>query len=110
MTQNADSYENAIAERVNGILESELIAESYSDVTEAMQHITRCITVYNFRKVHNSINYQIPHHVHIQKAPQIKRWKNYYKPSQQKRDELLEMHNSQPHKELSLSTYSRIII
>jgi hypothetical protein len=40
----------------------------------------------------------IPHHVHIQKGPQIKRWKNYYKPRQQKRDELLEMYNGQPHK------------
>jgi transposase InsO family protein len=98
MTQNGDPYENAMAERVNGILKSELIAESYADVREAMQHITRCITVYNFRRVHSSINYQIPHHVHIQKGPQIKRWKNYYKPRQQKRDELLEVYNSQPHK------------
>ena len=98
MTQNGDPYENAMAERVNGILKTELIAESYQDVKEAMQHITRCITVYNFRRVHSSINYQIPHHVHIQKGPQIKRWKNYYKPRQQKRDELLEMHTGQPHK------------
>ncbi len=45
MTQNGDPYENAMAERVNGILKSELIAKSYADVTEAMQHITRCIIV-----------------------------------------------------------------
>lgn len=95
MTQNGDPYENAMAERVNGILKSELIAESYSDVRDAMQHITRCITVYNYRRVHSSINYQIPHHVHIQKGPQIKRWKNYYKHRQQKRDEALEINNGQ---------------
>lgn len=53
MTVNRDPYENAMAERVNGILKTELIAESYSDVKEAMQHITRCITVYNFRRVHS---------------------------------------------------------
>ena len=98
MTENGDPYENAMAERVNGILKTELIAETYNDVKEAMRHITRCITIYNFRRVHSSINYQIPHHVHVQKGPQIKRWKNYYKPRQQKRDELLELHNNQPHK------------
>lgn len=98
MTEKGDPYENAMAERVNGILKTELIAESYSDAATAMQHITRCITIYNYRRVHSSINYQIPHHVHIQKGPQIKRWKNYYKPRQQKRDEQLEAFNSQPHK------------
>lgn len=98
MTQNGDPYENAIAERVNGILKSELIAASYTDAREAMRHITRCITIYNYRRVHSSINYQVPHHVHIQKGPQVKRWKNYYKHRQQKRDALLEAYNSQPHK------------
>lgn len=32
MTQNGDSYENAMAERVNGILKSELISENYTDL------------------------------------------------------------------------------
>jgi len=50
------------------LFNSELIAESYCDVTEAMQLITKCIMVYNFRRVHSSINYEIPHHVHIQKT------------------------------------------
>ncbi len=45
ITQNGDPYENAMAERVNCILKSELIAESYTDVREAMQHITRCISM-----------------------------------------------------------------
>jgi hypothetical protein len=79
MTQNGDPYENAMAERVNGILKTELIAETYTDVKEAMQHIARCITIYNYRRVHSSINYQIPHQVHNQQGPQIKHWKNYYK-------------------------------
>jgi len=79
MTQNGDPYENAMAERVNGILKTELIAETYADVNEAMQHIARCITIYNYRRVHSSINYQIPHHVHSLQGPQTKRWKNYYK-------------------------------
>lgn len=83
MTQNGDPYENAMAERVNGILKTELIAASYQTMKEASIHIARCITIYNYRRVHSSINYQIPHNVHTQTGPQIKRWKNYYNPKKQ---------------------------
>ena len=89
MTQNGDPYENTMAERVNGILKTELIVEKYADEKRSHATITRCITIYNYRRVHSSINYQIPHRVHIQKGPQIKRWKNYYKHKQQKRDEAM---------------------
>jgi putative transposase len=79
MTQNGDPYENAMAERVNGILKTELISHSYPDLKAAMQHIARCITVYNYKRVHSSLNWQIPEKVHAQQGPQIKKWKNYYK-------------------------------
>jgi putative transposase len=79
MTQNGDPYENAMAERVNGILKSELISDSYTDLKAAMQHIARCITVYNYKRVHSSLNWQIPEKVHTQQGPQVKKWKNYYK-------------------------------
>lgn len=79
MTQNGDPYENALAERVNGILKTELIAASYPSIKEASIHIARCITIYNYRRVHSSINYQVPHKVHSQQGPQDKRWKNYNK-------------------------------
>ena len=98
MTQNGDPYENAMAERVNGILKTELISESYPDLKAAMQHIARCITVYNYRRVHSSINWQIPHHCTRQTGPQIQRWKNYYKPKKQKRDELLNPKTASQHK------------
>lgn len=79
MTQNGDPYENALAERVNGILKTELISETYPDLRQAMQHIARCITIYNYRRIHSSLNWQIPDDVHKQKGPQVKKWKNYYK-------------------------------
>lgn len=78
MTQNRDPYENAIAERVNGILKTELISSFYSDADTASKHIARCITIYNYRRRHSSINWQIPDDVHKQQGPQIRRWKNYY--------------------------------
>lgn len=90
MTQNGDPYENAMAERVNGILKSELISESYTDLKAAMQHIARCITVYNYKRVHSSINWQIPDKVHSQQGPQIKKWKNYYKTKKQKQQAMNE--------------------
>ena len=78
MTENGDPLENAIAERVNGILKTELISSSYENIEKASISITRAITIYNYKRLHSSINFQIPHDVHNQKGPQIKRWKNYY--------------------------------
>lgn len=78
MTQNGDPYENAIAERVNGILKTELISNSYGDVVEASRHIARCITIYNYKRRHSSLNWQIPEVVHYQSGIQKKTWKNYY--------------------------------
>ena len=78
MTQNGDPYENAIAERVNGILKSELISRYYDNIDIASLHIARCITIYNYKRRHSSLNWQIPNEVHKQQGPQIRRWKNYY--------------------------------
>ena len=84
MTDNGDPLENAIAERVNGILKTELISSSYSDIDAASVHISRCITIYNYRRRHSSLNWQIPNDVHKQQGPQIRRWKNYYQPPKTK--------------------------
>ena len=78
MTQSGDPLENAIAERVNGILKTELISSYYDNIEQAALHINRCIIVYNYKRRHSSLNWQIPADVHLQKGPQIRRWKNYY--------------------------------
>ena len=78
MTQNSDPYENAIAERVNGILKTELISSYYKDPVEASRHISRCITIYNYRRRHASLNWQVPEEVHKQYGMQKKTWRNYY--------------------------------
>jgi putative transposase len=78
MTQNRDPYENAIAERVNGILKTELISSHYKDADTASRHIALCITIYNYRRRHASLNWQIPEQVHHQKGVQKRQWKNYY--------------------------------
>lgn len=43
MTQSGDPLENAIAERVNGILKTELISSNYDDIEQAVMHINRCV-------------------------------------------------------------------
>jgi len=78
MTQNGDPLENAVAERVNGILKTELISNTYPDIETASVSIAKAITIYNYKRRHASINYQVPDDVHNQKGPQIRRWKNYY--------------------------------
>lgn len=78
MTQNGDPLENAIAERVNGILKTELISSYYDNIEQAATHINRCIIIYNHKRRHSSLNWQIPADVHLQKGMQIRRWKNYY--------------------------------
>ena len=84
MTQNGDPLENAIAERVNGILKTELISSFYEDIDKAALSIARAVIIYNFKRRHTSLNWQIPADVHNQKGPQIKRWKNYYQPLKKK--------------------------
>ena len=78
MTQSGDPLENAIAERVNGILKTEFISTYYEDIEKASLSIARAIIIYNYKRRHSSLNYQIPNDVHQQKGPQIRRWKNYY--------------------------------
>lgn len=96
MTQNGDPYENALAERVNGILKSELLSTYYDTIDTASIHIARCITIYNYKRRHSSLNFQIPHEVHNQQGPQIRRWKNYYQPSKKQRQMDAEALANQP--------------
>ena len=45
MTQSGDPLENAIAERVNGILKTELISSYYDTIEQAALHISRYLPV-----------------------------------------------------------------
>ena len=86
MTQSGDPLKNVIAERVNGILKTELISSSYEDIDNASISIVRVITIYNYKRRHSSLNYQTPVQDHQQKGPQIGRWKNYFYASKKKEE------------------------
>lgn len=78
MTQNGDPRENAIAERVNGILKDELLEKTYSNYGQAVKEISVAISIYNHQRPHGSIDYLTPIEAHFRSGELKRRWKNYY--------------------------------
>lgn len=79
MTENGDPLENAIAERVNGIIKGEYL-ECYqiNNLTEAKTLLDQVIQLYNEERPHMSIGSMKPSHVHLTNQKTEKLWKNYY--------------------------------
>ena len=81
MTENGDPLENAIAERVNGIIKEEYLdAYEVNDIKEARELLDRVIQLYNNDRPHLSISNLTPNQVHHSQNPlkTEKLWKNYY--------------------------------
>ena len=78
MTQNGDPKENAIAERVNGILKDELLDKVYLDYNQAVKGVAVAISTYNHQRPHGSIDYLTPYEAHFRSGELKRRWKNYY--------------------------------
>ena len=79
MTENGDPLENAIAERVNGILKDELLQEHYDNFEEAQKSVAKSICVYNTLRPHSSCAMLTPEQAHTKEGVLKKHWKNYYK-------------------------------
>jgi len=80
MTENGDPYENAIAERVNGILKDEFCLDRvFDNYEQAMSEVVRIVPIYNVHRPHASCNYLPPEQAHQQKGPLKRRWKTYYR-------------------------------
>jgi len=78
MTQSGDPLENAIAERVNGILKQELLEEKYHSFKEASEAMDMAISVYNNQRLHSSIDMLTPACAHLKTGKLKRHWKNYY--------------------------------
>lgn len=88
MTENGDPRENAIAERVNGILKDEWLNQmKLESRNEAMKQLEQIIRVYNQDRPHNSLNMETPEYAHNQSGVFKKHWKNYYKNRNAEREE-----------------------
>jgi putative transposase len=78
MTQSGDPRDNAIAERVNGILKSELLEDVYTDVQAARIAVSKAVNTYNYLRPHTSIDMLTPALAHSQ-VNQLKRhWTSPY--------------------------------
>lgn len=80
MTENSDPLENAVAERVNGILKDELLKERFDSFAEAQAEIAQAVSTYNYFRPHYSIDMLTPAIAHTKTGVLKKRWKNYYHP------------------------------
>lgn len=78
MTQSGDPLENAIAERVNGILKNELLDAVFPDFNAASKAIEISITVYNNIRIHSSIDMLTPQQAHFMEGELKRHWKTYY--------------------------------
>lgn len=76
MTQNSDPYENAVAERVNGILKQEFMIDTYHQDLVTMKKIVKeSIEIYNDQRPHYSNHLLTPNQMHNQNAITMKTYK-----------------------------------
>ena len=77
MTENGDPYQNAIAERVNGIIKTEFnLYYSTGNFTETSEKVDRSIKAYNELRLHASCDFLTPEKAHLTTGSLRKRWKN----------------------------------
>jgi putative transposase len=76
MTQNSDPYENAVAERVNGILKQEFNIDKFNKDLNIMKQIVKeSIEIYNEKRPHYS-NYMLtPNQMHNQNEIKMRTYK-----------------------------------
>jgi len=76
MTENGDPYENAIAERVNGILKGEFLLDAtFSSLAEGRQAVDSAVSRYNHIRPHASCDNLTPVEAHDQNGVLRKHWK-----------------------------------
>ena len=76
MTETGSPYDNAVAERVNGILKDEFgLAEQLVNHREALLQVKESIYAYNFLRPHLSCHMLTPDQMHQQQTIKIKTYK-----------------------------------
>ena len=70
------SYQNPVAERINGILKTELLQDGYPTHEEALAAIEVAIRIYNEERPHRSIDMLTPAQAHKKSGPLKRRWRS----------------------------------
>lgn len=68
MTDGYDCYQNALAERVNGILKQEFLLYQCKNIEELKQLVDESIYIYNEMRPHLSLDMKTPNQVHNEKS------------------------------------------
>ena len=88
MTSKYDPYENAVAERVNGILKSEYeIGDGFVNGKDAHRETNHAIWLYNTDRPHLSCNNQAPIEAHKKENYNLKKWPSRFSSINRTQDE-----------------------
>jgi hypothetical protein len=68
MTDGYDCYQNALAERINGILKGEFLTHQCNTGKELNTLIQQSINTYNNERPHLALNYKTPNFIHNKKS------------------------------------------
>lgn len=83
MTEKGDPLENAVAERINGIIKNEYINQNQvHDENHARKLLDHAVWAYNNQRPHMSCQMNTPEKVYKQELKVRRVWKNYYKPTE----------------------------
>jgi putative transposase len=92
MTENGDPLENAIAERINGIVKDEYLDNyTISTIAEAQSLLKETVRLYNNERPHMSIGNFTPEQMHQDRVglkPE-RLWRNYYQTPNGKEKEMV---------------------
>ena len=76
MTETYDPYQNAVAERINGILKQEfLLGRKVKDIVLMKKIIQQSVDIYNQKRPHLSCELNTPDFMHKQSKVKIKTYK-----------------------------------
>lgn len=76
MTENGDPYENAVAERLNGILKTEFdLYKAFRTFEAAQECVHRAIATYNDQRPHLSCDYLTPNQAFRSTGKLVNKWK-----------------------------------
>lgn len=88
MTSKYDPYENAVAERLNGILKTEYeIGDGFINGKDARREINHAIWLYNTDRPHMSCEGLVPKYAHENENYKLKKWPSRFTSRDMSKDE-----------------------
>ena len=79
MTESGDPLDNALAERMNGIIKNEyLVGKKARNALEGFEMVSQAVDLYNSVRPHMSCDMHTPNDIYNGNAEPKRRWKNYY--------------------------------